>query len=191
MKIKIKDNLKKNHIKIIIQCSFMVLISFILNNIVIFKMPFGGSITMASSSPIILTSLLFGTKYGLYSGFIYSLIQIFSGFHPPPVKTVFSFAITIMLDYIIPYISLGLASLFVKKIKTPYTKAFLASLSVGLIRYVSSVISGVIIWTDLISIKLPVLEYSLIYNLIYILPDVIISSIISAIVYKNIIYLEI
>lgn len=182
---------KISNIKITVQCSFMIILSFILSNIVILKMPFGGSITLASSSPIILSSLLFGAKYGLYSSLVYSLIQIFFGFHPPPVKTACAFVMTICLDYIVPYMVLGLTQLFVKDIKSSYKKAFLGTLITGIIRYISSVISGIIIWSDLFPLGISVWQYSVIYNLIYIFPDVIIASIVSGIVYKRISSLEI
>ena len=41
----------------------------------------GGSVTLGSMVPIIVVSIYLGTKWGLLSGFIFSLIQMITGFY--------------------------------------------------------------------------------------------------------------
>ena len=41
-----------------------------------FPMPFGGSVTLLSMLPIVMLPLMYGTRWGIASAFIYSLIQL-------------------------------------------------------------------------------------------------------------------
>ena len=43
------------------------------------ELPFGGTITLASMFPIVLIAYKYGTKWGLLSGFTYSLVQMLLG----------------------------------------------------------------------------------------------------------------
>ena len=72
----------------------------------------GGAITIASMVPIIVISLLFGTKWGIGSAFVYSLIQMLTGFYPPPIPTFGYFLLVILLDYVFAFGVLGLSSSF-------------------------------------------------------------------------------
>ena len=74
----------------------------------------GGYITIASMVPIILVSVILGTKWGLASGFVFSLIQMMTDFYLPPTTTFLSFAGVILFDYVIAFTILGLADFFVK-----------------------------------------------------------------------------
>ena len=43
------------------------------------QLPFGGSVTLASMLPIVLSGYMFGTKWGLGSAFVFSIIQMLLG----------------------------------------------------------------------------------------------------------------
>ena len=47
-------------------------------------MPNGGSITLLSMLPFILVSYRHGTKWGLFTGFVNSLLQMLLGFYAAP-----------------------------------------------------------------------------------------------------------
>ncbi|MBQ4160892.1 MAG: energy-coupled thiamine transporter ThiT, partial [Clostridia bacterium] len=51
-----------------------------------FQLPFGGGITIASMMPVVIIAFVYGTKYGLFAGFVYSVIQMLLG-----MKTVAAF----------------------------------------------------------------------------------------------------
>lgn len=178
------NKIMSSKLRILTECSFMIILSFVLSNIIIFKMPFGGSITLCSMCPIIMASLRNGTKYGLLTGFTYSLIQIIMSFHIPPIKSIFAFFIVIFLDYIIPYTSLGLANLFYDKINS--NKVFFASICASLIRYFSSILSGIIVWKELCPPNISIWKYSVIYNSAYMIPEIIITSLVCSVLYKYI-----
>ena len=56
-------------------------ISFICSLIPVppFNFPFGGGITIAGMLPIILIAYFYGTRWGLLTAFVYSLVQLLLG----------------------------------------------------------------------------------------------------------------
>lgn len=161
----------------------MISLSFVLSNLTVFKMPFGGSITLGSMVPLIIISLKHGLKYGVTSSFVYSIIQIFSGFHSPPVKNFYSYILVIALDYILPYTFLGTASFFYNKFR--HHKVLCSSIVVTFSRYICSIISGIIIWKDSFPPATSIWKYSIIYNSVYMIPEIIITCTLCTIIYKN------
>ena len=45
------------------------------------NLPFGGGFTIASMLPIIAVAYMYGTRWGLLTGFIYSFMQMILGFN--------------------------------------------------------------------------------------------------------------
>ena len=70
--------------RILVECALMIALGTVLANIKIFEMPNGGSITLLSMLPFILVSYRHGTKWGLFTGFVNSLLQMLLGFYAPP-----------------------------------------------------------------------------------------------------------
>ena len=138
----------------------------------------GGSVTLAAAVPIIMASLLFGVKWGLISSFTYALIQMMTGFYPPPTQDFLSFFLVVMLDYILAFGVFGIAGLFYKKDK-PYTIP-VSGLLVSILRYICHIISGVLIWGVYAEEGQTVLAYSLIYNGSYMIPEMVITTIVLA-----------
>ena len=68
----------------LVECALMIALGTVLANIKIFEMPNGGSITLLSMLPFILVSYRHGTKWGLFTGFVNSLLQMLLGFYAPP-----------------------------------------------------------------------------------------------------------
>lgn len=139
----------------------------------------GGYITLGSMVPIILVSIIVDTKWGLLSGFVFSLIQMMTDFYLPPATTALSFLGVIMLDYVIAFTVLGLAGLFVKLMgNKPWAIPLSGTIVTGL-RYALHVLSGLLIWgafadTDCIPL------YALIYNGSYMVPEMIITTVVLA-----------
>ncbi len=136
----------------------------------------GGSITIASAVPIIMASLLFGTKWGLITSLTYALIQMMTGFYPPPTQNLLNFFLVVMLDYILAFGVFGIASLFYKKEKA-YTIP-LSGFIVTTLRYVCHIISGILIWGVYAEEGQTVLGYSLVYNGSYMIPEIIITTVV-------------
>ena len=71
----------KTHAKTrtLVEGALMIALGTVLSYIPIFELPHGGSVTFVSTLPIILMSLRHGPKWGLFTAFVYSLIQLFLG----------------------------------------------------------------------------------------------------------------
>lgn len=142
------------------------------------SLPNGGKITLASMVPVIFVSLILGTKWGLISSVCFSLIQIMTGFYPPPVQNFISFLLVIMLDYVIAFGGLGLAGLFKNIFGDKRWSYALSGVIAGFIRYICHIISGIVIWGVYAPEGQSVLWYSLTYNGSYMIPEIIISGIV-------------
>lgn len=145
-------------------------------------LPFGGTITI-SMLPIAYYSYRRGIAWGVGVGFVYSLLQMLLGFYIPPANTWWALVLCIVLDYLVAFTVVGLAALFAK----PFGKYRLAGYCVGavavcLIRFVSSFLSGVILWGSYAPEGMNVWVYSLIYNASYMLPNAVLTGIFAVVV---------
>ena len=138
----------------------------------------GGSITIASGVPIIMASLLFGPKWGLLASVTYALIQMMTGFYPPPTQNLINFFLVVMLDYILAFGVFGLASFFYKK-ERAYTIPASGFIVMSL-RYICHIVSGILIWGVYAEEGQTVLAYSVLYNGSYMVPEIIITTIVLA-----------
>lgn len=60
----------------IVECAILIAMAFALSFIKIIDMPYGGSVTAASMVPIIVAGYRHGLKWGLLTGFTYSILQL-------------------------------------------------------------------------------------------------------------------
>ena len=119
-------------------------------------LPFGGGFTVASMLPLILIAYMYGTKWGLFCGFTYSIIQIIldllagkSGsmlmlYFMPASEDFMGFGVAIgilVLDYLIAYTVLGLGGVLRGKMhKVP---AIIVGVIIALgARYAVHIVSG-------------------------------------------------
>ncbi len=172
--------------RILVEGAVMLALATALSFIQIYKLPWGGSITLFSMLPIVLFSIRRGVKMGLAVAFLYSLIQFFQGIG----DGLFGWGLTpgmliacILLDYIIAFTVLGLGGLFRKKKTVGWVGGI--ALAVAL-RFVMHFLSGVIIWQsfgelwDGFSTDSSVV-YSLLYNGSYMLPELLITTVVAVI----------
>ena len=176
----------KKEIKNIILCAFTADICFILSFITIFKMPFGGSVTLAHTLPLIFLSFFKGYKSGGKAALIFSFMKIIFSFHIPPSKNIYSYLLVILLDYFIPYFLIGIVSCYSRFFKTEKNNMLFGIIISESLRLVSSIISGFIIWNGYFNFSAEILCYSVIYNLSYMVPNLIISLVAFGMVYKPI-----
>jgi thiamine transporter len=173
------------------------------------ELPFGGTITLASMFPIVLIAYKYGTKWGLLSGFTYSLVQMLLGaktvsamFLPGDDQMVLWQAICIcLLDYVLAYTLLGLGGIFKGKFKKPATELALGAFVALLLRYLVHIVSGAIFYgayaewfftqEGFYSIGEKILGtfsgsslaivYSIFYNGLYMVPEIILTTVVAAI----------
>ncbi len=144
----------------------------------------GGSITLASMVPIIVISLVIDTKWGLLSGLAFSLIQMMTGFYPPPTQTFLNFALVVLLDYVLAFGLLGLAGSFYNLFGQKLWAIPVSGAIVTAFRYVCHILSGILIWGVYADEGQSVLSYSVLYNGSYMIPEIIITTIVLALLSK-------
>ncbi len=71
--------MEKTKTKILTECGILIALAAVLSLIKVFKLPWGGSITLLSMLPICLISIRHGVKTGLFSSFVYAVIQLVFG----------------------------------------------------------------------------------------------------------------
>ncbi len=173
----------------LVEGAIMVALAAVLSYIRIFKLPWGGSITLVSMLPIMLYSIRHGIKKGLGAAFAFSLIQLFQGIS----DGLFAWGLTplmlvacILIDYIFAFSVLGFAGLFSKNGLAGYIGGTALA---GLLRFLCHFLSGVIIWHSFgelwegFSTENEWL-YSLLYNGAYMLPEIIFTQIAAAALFK-------
>ena len=201
------ENTSKINTKRLIETALMLAVATILSVIQPFQLPFGGGITIASMLPIVLIAYRYGTKWGIFSGFVFSILQMLTGF-----KTVSAFflpgdnqmliwqAILIcLIDYIIAYTVIGFGGIFRNKFNSSSTALCVGSIVALLFRYVAHIISGAIFfgsWAEwfftqegFYKIGESILGtfsgtglsivYSVFYNGLYMIPEIVITAILA------------
>ena len=128
-------------------------LAFVCAYIPFLNFPFGGGLTIASMLPIVLVSYLYGVKWGLFTGGIYSLIQMLMGhgtivamFLPTDdaYQGAFRAIVICLLDYVVAYTVLGLGGIFRKKIKNHSFALCLGVILALALRYAVHTASGAI-----------------------------------------------
>ena len=172
--------------RIMVECALMIALGTILANIKIYELPNGGSITLFSMVPFILVSFRHGVKWGLFTGFVNSLLQMLLGFWAPPTPTFLYFLGEVLLDYLVAFTPLGLAGLF----KGKKWGIFVGTVVGCLGRFVIHFISGVTVYAQYMpeefmgmTMTSPVF-YSVLYNGTYMLPNTILAIVICALLMK-------
>ena len=149
-------------------------LAFVLSKITIFEMPMGGSVTPASTLPIIVYGMAFGPVWGFIVAIAYSILQLIDG-----LKWFVS-PFQMFLDYVIGYAALGItgfAGLKASeryKIKNPLfrfrraglIRAYIFTVIAFVVRWIASVASGVIFYAEYAADAgyNNALIYSMVYN---------------------------
>ena len=198
--------------KKLVVSAMMIAIATVLSLIQPFQLPFGGGITLASMMPIVILAYIYGTKWGLFSAVVYSIVQMITGmktisafFLPGDSQmTLFAALGVCLVDYILAYTVLGLGGIFKGKFRSSGAEVCLGALVALFARYLMHIISGSIFfgaWAEwfftqegfsAIGEKIMntfsggalALVYSVFYNGLYMIPEIIITAIVAPIIYK-------
>lgn len=203
---------KRNTTKRLTESALLLAIAVVLelvSKLLGLELPFGGTITLASMFPVVLISYRYGVKWGLLSGFTYSLLQMIMGakvvsamFLPGEDQMAVWQAIRVcLLDYVLAYTILGVGGMFKGKFKKPALELALGVFVALLLRYIVHIISGAIFygaWAEwffsqegFYKIGESILGkysgtalsivYSVFYNGLYMVPEIIITTVVAAI----------
>ncbi len=193
------------------ESAVMIALGTVLSFITVYKLPYGGSITLFSMVPMILIGYKYGLKWGFFSGLVYAVLQgilgatasqAFAGMYDPNdvAASVFKMALMALLDYIVAFSVLGLSGLYRGKMKT-VPAVTLGGATVVLFRFLAHFLSGWILWGSYAEwyfgenmnneFGRSVLAhfsgqglaafYSLIYNGSYMLPELVITVVVLAV----------
>ena len=171
--------MRNSKTRMITESAIMIALSVVLSMITIFKLPQGGSITAASMVPLLIISYRYDAKWGVATAFVYSLISMVMGFYPPPVTTFINYLLVVLLDYVVAFSVLGLASFFSKAIKGNRILSIgFGSFVAVFCRLICHVLSGVLIWGSNAPEGMSVWVYSITYNGSYMRCETIVSSVV-------------
>ncbi|MBQ1186439.1 MAG: energy-coupled thiamine transporter ThiT [Clostridia bacterium] len=177
--------MKKSNTRKIAVSAMLIALGAVLSLIKIWTNPWGGSVTMLSMVPIVLISVMFGTPWGLFSSFVYALVQIgvdLAGMMGWGMD-VRMWVGAIVFDYLLAYTAIGLAGVFRKK---GAAGACVGTVIALCVRFVSHFISGYIffdIWMPE-TFSNPAV-YSVVYNGTYMLPELVSTAVVVVVLYKT------
>lgn len=152
-----------------------------------FTWAYGGSISL-EMIPIVFMAYRNGTKWGCLTGFVHGLLQMILGFsNVLYCATLLAQIGCILLDYLLAFTALGLASLFANLLKKNSIGSYaFGSIMAGLLRFICSFLSGWILWGSYAPEGTAPAIYSLVYNGSYMLPNTIIMTIVIIILGKSV-----
>ncbi|MDO4545847.1 MAG: energy-coupled thiamine transporter ThiT [Bacillota bacterium] len=150
--------------------ALLVALAIILNQLIIFRMPQGGSITAFSMVPIVLCAYFFGVRRGLMAGMCVGLIDLI--FNPYVIHP-----IQLLLDYPMAFGALAFGGIFAAR-KNGLIKGYIFGV---ICRYICAVLSGVIFFGAYAPEGFSALTWSVWYNLTYLAVEGAISVVLLAI----------
>lgn len=136
--------------KLVARIGLAIALAFILDMLKIYTLPNGGgSISLGSMIPIFLISFIYGPSIGLFTGFLFGILQlIINPYILNPIQVLF--------DYPLPFMAVGIAGFF----KNKYLGATLGML----LRFVCHFISGVIFFGSYAPAGISPIIYSIAVN---------------------------
>lgn len=143
----------------IAKAALCVALAYILDLIPLFRMPMGGSVTLAAMLPLILFAVAYGPLEGMLVGCVFGLLDLLINpyvIHP----------IQLLVDYPMAYGAVALACVG-RRLPLPERLKLPAAVFFGYLgRYVMAVLSGVVFFAEYAG-EQGALIYSLIYNVSY------------------------
>lgn len=166
--------------KFVVEAGIMLALAFVLSSFTLFKMPQGGSVTLASMLPLLFVAFRWGAVRGVVVGVVFGILQwILGGYVIGIVQGI--------LDYPLAFGCIGLAGLASNslqggKLSKGIVQAVASAVFATALRYACYVASGVIFFYEYAGEKNPFI-YSLEYNL-FLLPDLAIAILVLAIIWE-------
>lgn len=165
---------KKMTTQQLVTCAVALALAYVTSYIKIFKLPFGGSVTLFSMLFIALIGYWYGFKVGILTGLVYGIFQFLQ---EPYVLSLFQ----VCCDYILAFGAMGVAGFFSKSKKHGLIKAYIAAI---LARGAFHALGGYLYWMDYMPDNFPKFLsalYPIIYNYSYILLEGVLTIIVISI----------
>ena len=150
-----------------------IALSTVLSFITLYKMPQGGSITLASMLPMFLFAYAYGVGPGMLVGAAYGFVQFLQG------GLYFVHPVELLLDYPLAFAMLGLAGLSNRVLRPVGHDPGIILGTFG--RFVCAFLSGLIFFGMYAPEGQNVVIYSMVYNGLYLVPEAIICIVLAMI----------
>lgn len=169
-----KESEKKSlSTKQLVFCAMAMALAFVTSYMKIFRMPWGGSITLCSMFFIVLIANWYGVKAGISVGLAYSILQFIQ---EPYVLSFFQ----VCCDYFLAFAALGAAGFFAKS-SHGLVKGYIAAV---IARGAFHALGGYLYWMDYMPDNFPQSLksiYPIAYNYSYLLAEALITVIVISI----------
>ncbi len=143
--------------KVMVVSAVLVALAIALNQITLFHMPQGGSVTAFSMLPIVICGYLYGVRRGVLAGICFGLLNLM--FNPYVIHP-----IQLLLDYPFAFGALGFAGLVANK-----KNGLIIGYVIGILsRYFFSVLSGIVFFGAYAPENFNAVTWSVYYNITYI-----------------------
>ena len=171
----------------LVESALMIAIAVVLNELLKIPSPLGGGLTVVSMLPLVLISHRYGAGWGLFTAFIFSVIELIFGLKNVGYAENAIMAVgIIMLDYIFAYSVIGLSGIFGKS---------RAAVAVGIavtftLRFICHWVAGAWIWGVWMPEEYMGMTmtnpwiYSALYNGWYMAAELVITEIVAMLTYK-------
>ncbi len=148
---------RKTETRVLVVSAILIALAIALNQITLFRMPQGGSVTAFSMLPIVVCGYLFGLRRGVLAGICFGLLNLI--FNPYVVHP-----IQLLLDYPFAFGALGFAGLMSNR-----KYGLISGYVVGILsRYFFSVLSGIVFFGAYAPENFNAVTWSIYYNITYI-----------------------
>lgn len=161
---------KKMGTKQLVFCAMAIALAFLTSYIRIFRLPWGGSVTLCSMLFIVLVANWYGVKTGMLVGLAYGILQFIQ---EPYVLSFFQ----VCCDYILAFAALGVVGFFAKS-KGGLIKGYVVAV---LARGAFHALGGYLYWMSYMPDNFPAAlksVYPIVYNYSFLLAEGIITLII-------------
>lgn len=180
-------NNRRTNLTKLCECAIMLALATALSYVVLWEMPYGGTVTLMSMLPILIVGYKNGLGWGLGTGLAFSLIQLLQGLSNfSYCQTAGAVIICTLFDYIIPFTVLGAVALFRPLDRKRHMLGFYVGTgTVIFIRFVCHFISGVTIWKQFAPEGMGAWLYSFVYQITYLLPELALVLIGGALIFDS------
>lgn len=155
-------------------CAMGLALAYVTSYIKVWKMPFGGSVTLLSMLFITLIGYWYGARVGILTGLVYGIFQFLQ---EPYVLSFFQ----VCCDYILAFGVMGIAGFFKNSKKHGLAKAYIAAI---LARGAFHALGGYLYWMSYMPENFPkslTAVYPIVYNYSYILAEGVVTLIVISI----------
>ena len=176
---KSKSSKRRLYTRMLCEGAIMVALALVLNQLKIFRLPNGGSITL-EMLPIFFYAVRWGVSPGLLAGFAFGLLQMF-------IDGAVAWGWqSLLLDYLVAFTPLGLAGLFRFRRGGIFAGTVLGCVLRFIVHYISGItIYAIVAPTELFNLTFTEpWMYSLVYNGSYMLIDMVLCLVVFALLYK-------